>query len=297
LLHIAQQECHISPIFAGMVATTNVSINTSRIILAEGTDFSGLPGKFLQAYHTHLVCQKGWMEFLFNGHKMRCSSTEFLFWFAESKVEAISFSKNFKALVLLVEKDYLIQNVPDQGWGIDATLYSKENPVKTLKDKRETQKILYNFRTLYNRFQELEHRFYEEILRLQVKIFILEMWNIFADAYERRKHSVVTGTLYEKFIQLLQEHSMKNREVQFYSKALNVTPKYLNQISKNTSGITASQWIQRYARDRIIILLENKNVNIAEIADEMEFTSRSFFTRYVKKLLGVTPTEYRERMA
>ena len=48
---------------------------------------------------------------------------------------------------------------------------------------------------------------------------------------------------------------------------------------------------------KISQLWENKNVNIAEIADEMEFTSRSFFTRYVKKLLGVTPTEYRERMS
>jgi AraC family transcriptional activator of pobA len=28
----------------------------------------------------------------------------------------------------------------------------------------------------------------------------------------------------------------------------------------------------------------------------MEFSSRSFFTRYVKKLLGVTPIEYRARL-
>ncbi|WP_439488804.1 helix-turn-helix domain-containing protein [Algoriphagus sp.] len=37
-------------------------------------------------------------------------------------------------------------------------------------------------------------------------------------------------------------------------------------------------------------------MNISEIADEMGFSSRSFFTRYVKKLLGMTPKEYRERI-
>ncbi|WP_425287340.1 AraC family transcriptional regulator [Lutimonas vermicola] len=34
------------------------------------------------------------------------------------------------------------------------------------------------------------------------------------------------------------------------------------------------------------------HLNITEIADEMEFSSRSFFTRYVKKVLGMTPSEY-----
>ncbi|WP_414601145.1 helix-turn-helix domain-containing protein [Algoriphagus sp. NG3] len=58
----------------------------------------------------------------------------------------------------------------------------------------------------------------------------------------------------------------------------------------------ASEWIQRHTKERIIFLLQNKNLNISEIADEMGFSSRSFFTRYVKKLLGVTPKEYRERI-
>jgi AraC family transcriptional regulator, transcriptional activator of pobA len=67
-------------------------------------------------------------------------------------------------------------------------------------------------------------------------------------------------------------------------------------LCKVHSGITASEWIQWHAKERIIILLQNKNLNISEIADEMEFSSRSFFTRYVKKLLGVTPNEYRGRL-
>ena len=72
---------------------------------------------------------------------------------------------------------------------------------------------------------------------------------------------------------------------------------FVNHLCKKTTGVTASQWIQRYTRDRVILLLQNKNLNIAEISDVMEFSSRSFFTRYVKKLLGVTPNKYRERLS
>ena len=105
-----------------------------------------------------------------------------------------------------------------------------------------------------------------------------------------------TGTLYERFMHLVQEHCVKEREVQYYASQLSITPKYLNFICRQNSGITASEWIHRYTKERLILMLQNENLNIAEIAYEMDFSSRSFFTRYVKKVLGVTPSEYRNRL-
>jgi AraC family transcriptional regulator, transcriptional activator of pobA len=267
-----------------------------KVILLEVTNSKGLPDHFQDHYHTHLVCHRGSIRFVFNDQEMVCKRDEFLFWFAESRLSSLQLSKDFKATVLLVEKDFLNHNLPDQGWSINALLHSRVYPVKTIHGENSRQKILLNFKWLHDRFLETEHRFYTEALSLQMQLFILEMWHIFANEYERRKHSLQTGTLYERFMQLAQEHCMTEREVQFYSNQLNITPKYLNQICKHSSGITVSQWIQRFARERIIILLENKKLNISEIADKMEFGSRSFFTRYVKKLLGATPSEYRSRM-
>lgn len=266
------------------------------IILSEITKENDLPKNFHRQYHTHLYCYRGSIRFLFNDQKMECKAGRFLFWFAESRLSGLQFSTNFKASVLLVIKDFLNDNIPDQSWGINAMLYSRIHPVKKISSKKAKGKILQNFKWLNDRFLETDHRFYEEALRLQMKIFILEMWNLFANDYEQRQHSTQTGTLYEQFMRLLSEHCLQRREVRFYGEQLHITPKYLNHLCKIHSGITASEWIQRYARERIIILLQNKRLNISEIADEMEFSSRSFFTRYVKKLLGVTPTAYRERL-
>lgn len=227
---------------------------------------------------------------------MVCKGGQFLFWFCESRLSELRLSKGFRATILLVQKDFLMDNIPDQSWSINAQLHSRVHPVKTTITRSDKQKILANFKRLNERFTETAHRFYEEALRLQMQLFILEMWHIFASEYEQRKHSLQTGTLYERFIQLVQEHSRNQREVQFYSKMLNISPKYLNHLSTTHSGITASGWIQRYTREHILILLQSKQLNISEIADEMEFSSRSFFTRYVKHLLGVTPNEYRNRL-
>ena len=169
-------------------------------------------------------------------------------------------------------------------------------PIKQLNEKNDRQRVLSNFKWLHERFQDREHRFYEEVLKLQMRLFILEMWHTFANEYERRKRTLQSGSLYERFVHLVQEHCMAEREVRYYANKLNVTPKYLNFVCKQNSGVTASEWIQRYTKERIILFLQNKNLNITEIADKMMFSSRSFFTRYVKKVLGVTPMEYRNRM-
>jgi AraC family transcriptional activator of pobA len=267
-----------------------------KVILTKISGKNDFPENFHTHYHTHLFCHSGSIKFMFNEQEMECRSGEFLFWFAESRLSELRFSKGFKATALLVEKDFLNSNIPDQGWSINALLHSRVYPVKPISTEKDKQKILSNFKWLNDRFLETEHRFYGEVLHLQMQLFILEMWHIFAKEYERKKHSLLTGTLYERFMQLAQEHCSTEREVQFYSNQLNITSKYLNQISKQTSGVTASEWIQRFAKEHIIILLQNRNLNISEIADKMDFNSRSFFTRYVKKLLGVTPREYRSRL-
>jgi AraC family transcriptional activator of pobA len=267
-----------------------------RVLYLQISKETDLPDNFQKLYHTHLYCHTGSIQFMFNDQKMVCKSGHFLFWFAESRLSGLQLSKNFKATILLVEKDFLMDNIPDQSWSINAQLHSRVYPIKDIRTKPEKEKILTNFIRLNERFLENDHRFYEEVLKLQMQLFILEMWHTFANEYEQRKHSLQTGTLYEQFMQLLEQHCLKHREVQFYSNELNITAKYLNHLCKIHSGVTASDWIQRHAKERIILLLQNKSLNISEIADEMDFSSRSFFTRYVKKLLGVTPGAFRGRL-
>ena len=266
-----------------------------KVILYKTASIAQFPEDFQTRYHTHIYCQSGNVKFVFNGLKYHCKKGEFIFWLAGLEVSDLSFSTNFKATLLFVDSDLLTKNLPSATVSIDSYIHSKENPILH-PDKEHKEKILKNFQLLYDKSREINHRFYEEALKLQMQLFLLEMWHIFEDELDRKKRSLQSGTLYERFLQLVQEHCMKEREVRFYSDKLNTTPKYLNYVCKVNTRITASEWIQRYVKERLILLLQNKNLNISEIADEMEFSSRSFFTRYVKKLLGVTPKEYRERM-
>lgn len=266
------------------------------VILFKAEGQEDILHEFIPLYHTHLYCQSGTIEFIFKGELNKCKTGEFVFWFAESSVSEISCSKNFKATVLCVEKDFLLDNIPDQSKGIDAMLHSNRYPVLHLHEKEDKDRIMLNFQLLFDKSIDKEHRFYDEALKLQMRLFILEMWHIFSNEFEHRKRTIQTGTLYERFMNLLQEFSMRQRDVQFYADRLHITAKYLNTISKQNSGITASEWIQRFAKERIELLLQNTELSVSEIADDLEFSSRSFFTRYVKKVLGMTPKEFRNRI-
>ncbi len=266
-----------------------------KIIFFEARGKSAFPTNFLRHFHLHLLCDRGYLRFNFKDKPFICQAQEFVFLFAESKASDMRFSKNFKATVLLVEKEFLNENLPDLNLSLDAQLHSQQYPVLHF-DKQDKQKVISNFRQLYARSLEKDHRFYEEILKRQMQLFILEMWHVFSNEFEHRKRTLQSGTIYERFVHLTQQHCMQEREVEFYANQLNITPKHLNHVCKQTTGITASEWIQRFARERIVLLLQNQKMNIAEIADTMNFSSRSYFTRYVKKLLGVTPSEFRNRL-
>lgn len=268
-----------------------------KIILLESSGKVKFPENYLHVFHTHILCIRGTTQFTFNHRSYSAKAGEFVFWFADSQLSDVSFSKNFKGYVLFIEREFLDNNIPDQNRSIDVVLHSRANPVLHLSDKNDQAKIVSNFSLLNNRFLEKDHLYYTETLQLQMQLFLFEMWHIFANEYEKRKRTLESGSLYEQFMHLVQEHCMQQREVQFYAEHLHITPKHLNYVCKQNTDVTASEWIHRYAKERIILLLKNKNLNVAEIADKMEFSSRSFFTRYVKKLLGVTPREFRNKIA
>lgn len=256
-------------------------------------DHSFMP-HFNDIYHTHLYCHSGELTFEFNNKKLVCHQGEFLFWFSNSNLKNIAFSKDFLADVLLVENDYLIDNVPDQSKSLDSILYSRIYPIKTIGNSNEKNKILSNFNKLYDRFLENEHKYYDEVLLLQFKIFVYDIWDIFAKYYKNRNQSVKTTQYILEFMKLLQENILIHREVRFYSDLLNISEPHLNFLCKKNTDISASKWIQRFAKEKIFYLLNNTDMSISDIAYDMNFSSTAYFSMYVKKLFGISPSQVRK---
>ena len=73
-----------------------------------------------------------------------------------------------------------------------------------------------------------------------------------------------------------------------------VSPKYLTNVCRKHSDYTASELIALSVVSRIKYLLLYSDLSIKEVANEMGFDNLSFFGKYVKKHLGLSPNHYRK---
>ncbi len=96
-----------------------------------------------------------------------------------------------------------------------------------------------------------------------------------------------------KFKELVKDHYMEHQPVSFYADLLAVSENYLNKCVKRVMGMSTKQWINEIFIRRSQILLQDPTKDISEIAYALNFHSASYFTRFFKKITGITPTEYR----
>jgi len=98
---------------------------------------------------------------------------------------------------------------------------------------------------------------------------------------------------YRTFRKLLDEHLFDYHLVKKYADLLNITPKHLNEITKERTQKTPSELI---AEKRILEAqrqLLYSSQTISEIAHQLGFSSPSHFGTFFKKNVGFTPDQYR----
>jgi AraC-like DNA-binding protein len=103
------------------------------------------------------------------------------------------------------------------------------------------------------------------------------------------------NVLLDRFMNLVQENFREHRDIGFYAEHLCLTPKYLSKIIRDSSGTSAGEWIDNYVALEAKALLKSTNMTIQQISDELNFPSQSFFGKYFKRIVGVSPKEYRGR--
>lgn len=99
-----------------------------------------------------------------------------------------------------------------------------------------------------------------------------------------------------QFKQLVQRHHIESRTVTFYAERLHISEHYLNRCVKKVTNQSAKQWINDVNIQYSQLLLQDRSIDIATIAYELNYPSPSYFSRVFKKITGYTPKEYRRAL-
>ena len=244
----------------------------------------------------HILCRKGNMGFSFQDTHYNISSRDYVILPNAALASNFSASDDFQGILMNLSEVFVTSIAIRSNYGIIGHLSLLRNPVLKLseRDFRICEAALQYLRM---RMEDEKHYFREELLGSLLTAHILDLYDIHVRSRKEVQVSERVTLLLRKFIELLYNGEyIRNRDLDFYASRLCITPHYLSEICKKVSGKPASYWIDRFTMQKVTRLLRQKEFSLTEIAERMNFSSVSYFSRYIRKRLGVCPAEYRNNL-
>ena len=240
-----------------------------------------MPSDYIGQYHIHILVHKGEMEFfdgknLFTSHK-----DDLVIWQMSNTISRVTYSADFEADFLLASPDFLLHFNPEMVWSTKGFIFIRLNPTFRLEGESLTLIEADTFK--------------REALGRVMQIFLYDMWTVYRHGLSQMQTTDNAARIFLRFLALVQERVRENREPAYYADQLCITPKYLSQVCREVTNLPASEWITYYAAFELVSLLNDTSKSLTEISDLMNFSNISYFSRYVKKVLGKSPSEYRQQ--
>lgn len=102
--------------------------------------------------------------------------------------------------------------------------------------------------------------------------------------------------IFEQFVELLRANYKSQHELGYYAEQMCLTPKYLSKAVRMATGRTATEWIDDYVTTESKALLSSTQLTVQQISDQLGFRSQSLFGKFFKRVVGLSPREYRNQV-
>ena len=204
---------------------------------------------------------------------------------------------NPKGIVLMFHAD-LLYGTPLARRMKDYTFFSYESNEALHMSDRERRIILNCFHEIR---EELEHTIDKHTKQI-ITSNIETLLNHCVRFYERQfvTREVVNRDLLTNFERILQQYFDSEKtstiglpSVQYCAEQMHLSPNYFGDLVKRETGKSAQEYIQLAIMERVKELLAESNKTISEIAYELGFKYPHHLSRIFKKVIGITPNEYR----
>ena len=255
----------------------------------------------LQNHGVLFFITEGRAQLEYDGHVVQIQKNDLFLYMVHSTANNFMASSDFNCRQIWFSRSEL--------WNIDIyNLISvadmsqlKLHPVVHLSDDDIKLCDTY-FQLLCSRMKSSTSALTPDIVRSLLGTIMLELLSIMRRNSERAVEEVrqedPNSSLHKKriidnFIKLVEESDGRIRRVDEFASQLNITPKYLSTILKEVMNRRPSTYIQLYTLKAIEYRLRFTDMTMQEISHDLNFPNPSFFGKYCKEHLGMTPLEYR----
>lgn len=247
------------------------------------------------AMNVIMICTNGRIQAHMNGRPVELKKNQVAIVPQNVVVTNIMISPDFNLKAMFLNNNILQSALHDKMIIWNDIMYIQHNHVITLKS--EYLLIFSQFYDMLNMVIEhsQENPFRNEIIHSILSAAILavcgELKLMLPSSNEKNQ---LPSSHFQRFIKLLHNSEIKYRSVEYYASELCISPKHLTAICKKYSGKTANDWIREQVLEDIKYYLKNTDLSIKQVCDRVGFSNTSFFGKYVKQHLGMTPVEFRK---
>ena len=97
-------------------------------------------------------------------------------------------------------------------------------------------------------------------------------------------------------VEFIEKNLNKNIEIKDLARIANLSESYFCTIFKSKFGVSANKYINSLKFAKSKELMVYSDLNITQIADMLGFNSLHYFSRFFKKMQGISPQEYIDKM-
>jgi len=273
----------------------NLKYNDGEIYFADNiTSIPGLMKQFKVNFIAYVIVTEGRLSLDLNGVNHHLDRNCSLFVDRNMVIDNVKHTESFNCVICALSTDIgfaffnksLLQSI----------MHIMANPVIKM-EQTEVDLMMKYYELLTFKMDHQEMNFGRETVRDIIRCFaydLLSNVNKHLDSGAESDMLRQGDRIYRRFMLMLAENSSMNRSVKSYADELCVSPKYLTSVCRRHSDCTASELISTSIVSRIKQLLLYSDLSIKEVANEIGFDNLSFFGKYVRKHLGLSPNNYRK---
>ena len=260
------------------------------------TDFYGMNAPQLSHTCMHLLCTAGEGSFVFNEHCYHIMKNDLVVIPRPDRVSNLAAHPNMQVEWFAADYKFLQNLLPSNNYSIGGSISLNQDPVVPLTDEQAGH-LLDSFHRLRDRMGDRHMQFYSELMGSLCLTMMYDIFEAHAERDATDTHTDRTAYIVKQLMALLATGiSRTERDVSYYAQRLNVSPKYLSATIKRVTGHSVTSYIDRHTVPILKDYLNDERLSLTQIAEHMNFTSLSYFSRYCTKHLGQSPSSYRQSL-
>ena len=243
------------------------------------------------------VCLQGEATVQLNLTEYHIPANSLVTFMPDHILHGYSSSPDFKGIFVAIRKQFAEEMLPDLHSMLPLIMSFKAMPVIKLSEE-ETASLQEFLAFLWRRIKQVRGTYRRKVIQGLLQSELYEILSIYKDRYKfvasRRSHN---EDIFYNFVTLVENDFRQNRTVKYYADRMYITPKHLTTVVKQVSGRTASDWIDNFVILAAKVMLRSSSNTIQEISTMLNFANQSFFGKYFKQRVGLSPSEFRNSIS